>query len=366
MPTLSGRYYTDPEVFAAEQDAIFSAVWVAAARTADIVQAGQWRVVQVGRESVIVARGTDGELRAFLNVCRHRGSRLCTAESGTAKRAFQCGYHAWTYGLDGRLIAAPNLTSMPDVDRAAHGLVPVPLREWVGYVWLCLAPEPPDFGESVVAQVTERLGDPDAVDAWSIGELALGRRITYDVAANWKLIVENFMECYHCATIHPELTDVLPEFRQGYAAQYYVGHGAEFGTDVAGFTVDGRSGFDRLTGLDDEKDRRYYAITIRPQVFVNLVPDHVIFHRLVPLAPDRTIVECDWLYDPSVVSSGADIDSSVELFHRVNSQDFEACERCQPAMASRAYVGGGVMVPTEHHIGLFHHWVRARLGEVLA
>ncbi|MGH9060116.1 MAG: aromatic ring-hydroxylating oxygenase subunit alpha, partial [Acidimicrobiales bacterium] len=180
MPTLSGRYYTDPEVFAAEQDAIFSAVWVAAARTADMVQAGQWRVVQVGRESVIVARGTDGELRAFLNVCRHRGSRLCTAESGTAKRAFQCGYHAWTYGLDGRLIAAPNLTSMPDVDRAAHGLVPVPLREWVGYVWLCLAPEPPDFGESVVAQVTERLGDPDAVDAWSIGELALGRRITYD------------------------------------------------------------------------------------------------------------------------------------------------------------------------------------------
>ena len=127
------------------------------------------------------------------------------------------------------------------------------------------------------------------------------------MAANWKLIVENFMECYHCATIHPELVSVLPEFAGGYAAQYYVGHGAAFADRVAGFTVDGSSGFGRLPGLTDEQDRKYFAITIRPQVFINLVPDHAIVHRMTPLGPDRTTVVCDWLFSPEVIASGSDV-----------------------------------------------------------
>ena len=150
--------------------------------------------------------------------------------------------------------------------------------------------------------------------------------------ANWKLIIENFMECYHCATIHPELTEVLPEFADGYAAQYFVGHGAEFGEDVAGFTVDGTEGLDRIPGVAAEQDRRYYAITVKPQVFINLVPDHVIFHRMYPVAADRTIVECDWLYLPEVVAAGKDLSRSVELFHRVNGRTSTPAERCQPAM----------------------------------
>ena len=111
-----------------------------------------------------------------------------------------------------------------------------------------------------------------------------------------------------------------------------------------------------------DQDRRYYAITVRPQVFINLVPDHVVFHRMFPLSADRTIVRCDWLYLPEVVESGADLDRSVELFHRVNQQDFDACERCQLAMDSRSYRKGGVLVPSEHHIGEFHDWVRERVG----
>jgi Rieske 2Fe-2S family protein len=170
------------------------------------------------------------------------------------------------------------------------------------------------------------------------------------------------MECYHCATIHPELTEVLPEFADGYAAQYFIGHGAEFGADVKGFTVDGSAGMGRLPGVSAEQDRRYFAITIKPQVFINLVPDHVIFHRMYPLAPDHTVVECDWLYLPGVVESGVDVSASVELFHRVNQQDFDACERCQPAMSSRVYREGGVLVPSEHHIGEFHQWVHAQVG----
>lgn len=118
-----------------------------------------------------------------------------------------------------------------------------------------------------------------------------------------------------------------------------------------------------MPGLTCDQDRRYYAVTIRPQVFVNLVADHVILHRMFPLAADQTVVECDWLYRPDVVASGTDLSTSVELFHRVNQQDFTACERCQQAMASRAYAQGGALVPSEHHIADFHTWVLARLGD---
>ncbi|KAA5834985.1 aromatic ring-hydroxylating dioxygenase subunit alpha [Saccharopolyspora hirsuta] len=363
IPTLPGSHYTDEAVFELEKSRIFQRNWFAAARSSDLPTAGNFRNVDVGGESVLIVRGRDGALRAFLNVCRHRGARLCVEESGSVRRSLQCPYHAWTYGLDGKLVAAPNLNSMQDVNRDEYGLIGVHLREWLGTVWVCLADEPPSFEDTVQGAVTARLGDPGTIDGWGIDDLVVGKRITYDVKANWKLIVENFMECYHCATIHPELTEVLPEFADGYAAQYFVGHGAEFGEDITGFTVDGQGGFETLSGVDEDHDRRYYAITINPQVFINLVPDHVIFHRMYPVAVDRTIVECDWLYTQEVIDSGVDLSRSVELFHRVNQQDFDACERCQPAMSSRAYAAGGVLVPSEHHIGEFRDWVTAAISD---
>ncbi len=362
IATLAGSYYTDENIFALEQQQIFEQLWFCAARGTDLPDPGSFRTVQIGRENVLLTRNRRGEVRAFFNVCRHRGAQLCTEETGQTKRAFQCPYHAWTYDLDGKLVAAPNLTKMPDIDRTEFGLRTIAVREWLGYVWVCLADEPPSFEDTVAAAVVERLGDLESIEHYDVGSLSVGRRITYDVKANWKLIIENFMECYHCATIHPELTEVLPEFADGYAAQFYVGHGAEFGSDVQGFTVDGSEGLDRIPGVTEDQDRRYYAITVRPQVFINLVPDHVIWHRMYPMAVDRTIVECDWLYLPGVVESGKDVSASVELFDRVNRQDFDACERCQPAMGSRMYRDGGVLVPSEHHIGEFHGWVHQRLG----
>ena len=358
LDTLPGKSYADPAVFADEQEAIFERTWFCAARSGDVAQPGQFRTAAVGRESVLIVRDRDGGLGAFLNVCRHRGARLCLEEAGQVKRTIRCPYHAWAYELSGRLAAAPNLVRMADINRDAYGLIRVSLREWLGYAWVCLADEPPSFEETVVGAVTERLGDAEQIERYRIGDLALGHRISYDVAANWKLIIENFMECYHCAAIHPELTRVLPEFAGGYAAQYYVGHGAAFSGRARGFTIDGRGGFGTLPDVLPGQDRRYFAITVRPQVFINLVPDHVIVHRMFPLATDRTMIVCDWLFHPEVVASGQDVSASVELFDRVNRQDFEACERTQPSMSSRAYRDGGVLVPAEHHIADFHQWVR--------
>jgi Rieske 2Fe-2S family protein len=226
LPTLPGSYCSDPDIFAIEQRIIFEQLWFCAARSAELAKPGAFKTVQVGRESILITRSRSGEARAFFNVCRHRGAKLCTEESGEVKRAFQCPYHAWTYDLDGKLVAAPNLTKMPDIDRVEYGLRKVHVREWLGYVWVCLAEEPPSFEETVVGAVRTRLGDVESIEHYGMENLELGRRITYDVKANWKLIIENFMECYHCATIHPELTEVLPEFADGFAAQYFVGHGA--------------------------------------------------------------------------------------------------------------------------------------------
>jgi Rieske 2Fe-2S family protein len=364
--TLAGDYYTSDAVFAAEQERILEDTWFCAVRSSDLGSPGKFRKVQVGRESVLLVRGRDGLLRAFLNVCRHRGAQLCTEPEGEVKRSLRCSYHSWTYALDGKLMAAPNIASLTDesgegIDRYRYGLIPVALTEWLGYAWVCLSDSPPAF-EAVIAETTRTLGDSDAINRYGIGGLDVGHRVVYDVAANWKLIVENFMECYHCSSIHPELVGVLPEFAKGVAAQANIGLGAEFGSEVAGFTVDGTAGFDRLPGITDDQDRRYYAITVKPTVFINLVPDHIIFHRMFPMSASRTIVECDWLYTADVVAEGRDVSHSVELFHRVNEQDFEACERTQPSMSSRAYRNGGVLVPAEHHIAEFHEWVVSRLG----
>jgi len=361
LRTLPGRYYTDPDVFRREQRVIFEQMWACAIRSDEIAGPGHFRVVRIGDESVLIIGGEDGAPGAFLNVCRHRGARLCGEESGQVRRNLRCGYHAWSYDLDGRLVAAPNLVAMPDIDRDAYGLIRVCLREWLGYVWVCVAQEPPSFEDTVIAEVTARLGDSAAIDRYRGEDLAVGRRIAYDVQANWKLIVENFMECYHCATIHPELTRVLPEFAKGYAAQYFVGHGAEFASWAQAFTVTGEGGFGQLPSVAPEQERRYFAITVLPQVFLNLVPDHVIVLRVFPLAPDRTSVLCDWLFDQGVVKEGKDVTPSVELFDRVNRQDFEACELTQLSMGSRAYHDGGVLVPSEHHIAQFHDWVTARI-----
>ncbi|HEX4833164.1 MAG TPA: Rieske (2Fe-2S) protein, partial [Trebonia sp.] len=171
LPTLPGAWYADPAVFAREQEAVFGGRWLCVAWAADIARPGQFQVVSAGGESVLVVRQRDGGLRAFLNVCRHRGARVCAEESGQVTTYLRCPYHAWSYDLDGRLAAAPNLARMPDVDRGERGLVPVALREWLGYAWVCLASAPPSFEDTVIGAVTERLGSAPAIEAWTPGAL---------------------------------------------------------------------------------------------------------------------------------------------------------------------------------------------------
>jgi Rieske 2Fe-2S family protein len=358
--TLPGRFYHDPAIWQLEQERLFGRLWVAVGRADQFPAAGHYRTVRVGDESVLVVRGEDGALRALLNVCRHRGARLCPAERGQT-RTLQCRYHAWTYGLDGRLLRAPGLQDAPDFDKSAFGLVPVALDTWEGLVWVNLDEDPPPVADQILPQLADRLGDAARLAPYRMGTLAVGRTLEYEVLANWKVIVENFMECYHCAPMHPELVRLLPAFRSGATQEY--GLGTRLADDAEALTASGRAPAPPFPGLAPGHERHYYGMVVRPNVFLNLLPDHVIVHTLTPLTPDRSRVTCDWLFDPDVIArSGFDPTDTVAVFDRVNRQDWEVCEWVQVGVRSRAFAAGGIYVPIERHIRGFNDFVLAQLG----
>ena len=358
--TLPGRFYHDPAIWQLEQERLFARLWVCVGRNDQFPAAGHYRTVRVGDESVLVVRGEDQALRAFLNVCRHRGAQLCAAERGQA-RTLQCRYHAWTYGLDGRLLRAPGLQDSAEFNRGAFGLVPVSLDTWEGLVWVTLAENPPPLTDQLLPQLAARLGDAGRLTAYRIATLAVAGSIEYEVRANWKVVVENFMECYHCAPMHPELVRLLPAFRSGATQEY--GLGTRLADDAESLTVSGRAPAAPFPGLLPEHERHYYGMVVRPNMLLNLLPDHVIVHTLAPLAPDRSRVTCDWLFAPDAVARpGFDPADTVALFDRVNRQDWEVCESVQAGVRSRAFAAGGVYVPIERHIRGFNDWVLEQLG----
>ncbi len=349
LSTLPGRYYYDPAIYDLEQERIFSQMWVCAGRADAIPGPGAYQLATIGRESLIVIRNRDGVLQAFFNVCRHRGARLCTAASGQLKGSIQCRYHAWTYGLDGRLIGAPNVLNDTQFDRTLYGLLPVALEIWEGFVWLNLADNPAPIATQVNAPIIERFGSYAPFSRYDVGKLKVGKTITYDVRANWKLVLENFMECYHCGLLHPELCQLLPGFRSG--KTYVDGDAATLAENAQAFTITGKASRPPLPGLLAEDLRRYYGIVLLPNVLLNLLDDHVVIHTLQPEGPDRTHVICEWLFDAGAMAR-PDFDpmDAVEIFDIVNRQDWEVCELTQLSMASKAFQHGGVYVPAERHI----------------
>jgi Rieske 2Fe-2S family protein len=363
LPTLERAWYTDPEIFALEQQRIFARRWNQVGRSAQLAQPGDYLTAEIAGESVIVVRTAEGELAAMLNICRHRGARLLLEQHGSCGKTIKCPYHAWSYGQHGELLGAPNLREWVGDSREQLGLQRVAVEERYGFVWLNLDAEGPSFADDVEAQLHERLGDPSRIDAWELPRLRVGRTITYEIAANWKLIVENFMECYHCSTIHPELTAVIPEFRGGVASQAAgSGYGSTIGEQIDGFTYDGRAGLPPLPLVPDEDRRRYFGITIVPGAFINLLGDHAVVHRVIPRSANHTSLVCEWLFAPETLDSGADFDPTVELFDRVNRQDFDACERCQHGAESPTYRHENVLVPLEHHLLAFYEEIRGAVG----
>jgi glycine betaine catabolism A len=359
VSTLPGRYYYDPAIYALEQDRIFSRMWVYVGRADALPQPGAYQTVSLGGESVIVVRDKELRLRAFLNVCRHRGARLCPEASGVLKGSIQCRYHAWTYALNGRLIGAPNVLNEAGFRAMDFSLMPVALEVWEGLIWLNLSEAPEPIGQQVLVPIRERFSS-ESFARYGVGDLKLGKTISYDVRANWKILLENFQECYHCGPMHPEFCRYFPQYKSGVA--YNGDEAATLAADMEAFSITGRASRPHLPGLLPQDLRRYYGVVINPNLLLNLFDDHVVIHTLTPLAPGCTRVTCDWLFDQQETAH-PDFDpmDAVELFDLVNRQDWEVCELTQAGMTSRAYRNGGVYVPAEHHIRAFADFVLDRL-----
>jgi Rieske 2Fe-2S family protein len=361
LATFPGRYYYDPAIFAREQERIFGRMWVYGGVASSLAQPGHYRTVTIAGESVIVVRTKQGDLRAFFNVCRHRGSRLCPEASGHLHGAIQCRYHAWTYGLDGRLIGAPNVFNRPDFERDLYGLHPVALEVWHGLIWLNLADDPPSLAAQLEDPFVRAFGSNGPIKRYGIATLNVAKTIVYEVEANWKLVMENTLECYHCGPMHPELCALLPEYKTGVIDG---NEGTAFAEGVEAFTITGRASRPPLPGLLPEDTRRYAGYFALPSVFINLLSDHVAIDWLEPLGPTRTRITSEWLFDPEAMAR-PDFDpmDAVAILDLVNRQDWVVCELAQQGMTSRVYAQGGNYAPLEHHIRDFVDYILARLGD---
>jgi Rieske 2Fe-2S family protein len=336
--TLPGRYYASEEVFRAEAEHVFYGRWFCVGRAEQIPNPGDYFLAQIVDESLIVVRGRGqgDEIRAFFNVCRHRGTRICTEQRGQFAGSIQCPYHAWTYGLDGRLVAARYMRDTPGFDTHDYPLHSVGLAEWEGFLFVNLAPEPEPF-DIVFEPLKGRFSD------WCIPGLRVAQHVEYDVQANWKLIIQNYSECYHCPVIHPALTQLSPPTsgRNDMSAGPFLGGYMTLNETIGSMTVDGRTARPPVGTVSGADLSRIYYYSIFPNMLLSLHPDYVMAHMLWPLGPGRTRVVCEWYFDPQVMAQPAfDPSDAVEFWDMTNRQDWRVCELSQLGVGSRAYTPG--------------------------
>jgi Rieske 2Fe-2S family protein len=335
--TMPGEYYRSPAILAEERERLFPAMWHCVGRSAALTLAGNFVVRDVAGESIILVRGRDRELRAFFNVCRHRGTRICREAAGQFSETIQCPYHAWTYGIDGRLIGAPHMQDAAGFDKKDYPLHQAAVAEWEGFVFVNVGDDVRPF-DDWFAPMQGRLSRYD------LGALEVHHRVTYDVAANWKLVFQNYSECLHCPMIHPELSAVLPytsganDLTEG----PFLGGYMEINEPHESATLSGRA-CGRLVSAtlsDDDRHRAYYY-TLMPNMLLSIHPDYVNYYIVTPVAPDRTMVESEWMFSSdNRGDSSFNPRDAIDFWDVTNRQDWDIVAQSQLGIASRRYQPG--------------------------
>src|SRR5437773_11042436 len=307
--TLPQRYFVSPAVFAEEQEKVFSKQWVLVGHQSQIAKSGDYFTAEVAGESLIIVRDKRAEICGFYNVCRHRGSRLIENRKGQLSAAIQCPYHAWTYGLDGRLLGAPHMDDVLGFNKADYSLRPVNVALWEGFIFVNLA----EAGAltSILSQRERRKQDgfvsledwfatlAGKFARWNLPSLRSARRIEYDVRANWKLIFPNYSECYHCLGVHPELSKISPHD----SAENDLIEGPFLGGFMRiakgrSLTMSGNACALPMEQFGEEDFRLVFYYSIFPNMLLSLHPDYVMVHQLWPQSTERTVILCDWFFNP--------------------------------------------------------------------
>src|SRR5438874_3343981 len=364
--SLPQKYFVSPDIFAKEQSEIFSKQWLLVGHQSQIAKSGDYFLAQIAGESLIVVRDQTSAIKGFYNVCRHRGTRLKEDAYGHAS-AIQCPYHAWTYGLDGRLIGAPHMDEVPGFDKANYPLHPVNVGLWEGFIFINLADASTERGGSMPLEkwFAALAGK---FSRWKSPTLRSAKRIEYDVRANWKLIFENYSECYHCLGVHPELSKISPHdsaendltegpFLGGFMriakgrSLTMSGNACALGIADASRAHDHAPARDRNPSQEIENDydheheqdgkNRVFYYSIFPNMLLSLHPDYVMVHQLRPESPARTLIFCNWFFHPEAFErEDFKPEDAIEFWDMVNKQDWHVCELSQQGISSRAYVPG--------------------------
>jgi glycine betaine catabolism A len=335
--TLPREYYTSDDIFAAEQETIFGRLWNAAGRASQLARPGDYLVRTVAGESIVIVRGRDEVIRAFFNVCRHRGTRLCVDEGGRFADSIRCPYHAWTYAIDGRLIGAPHMQDVEGFDPGDYPLHMAAVAESDGFLFLNLAREPASFPGWFAALKTR-------FERFDLAALRTAHRATYEVRANWKLVFQNYSECLHCPVIHPELSRRIPyqSAANDLTDGPFLGGYMELAAGHDSVTVSGRSCAPPISSrMNDDDRRRAYYYSLMPNLLLSIHPDYVNYYLLTPLGVDRTRVDSEWLFNSGAEgASRMRPDDAVSFWDLVNRQDWDIVERSQLGIASRRYEPG--------------------------
>jgi glycine betaine catabolism A len=351
--TLPQEYYVSESQFRLELQRFFAARWVCVGRSEQAAKAGEYFVVELAGESILLVRDAAGKLHGHYNVCRHRGTRMCTEPSGTLPNArIRCPYHAWTYAIDGALLVAPHMDG--EFQCADYPLHKVSVEEWEGHVFVSLEAPPTSVAQQL-APLTK------AFASWGLGALQRRARITYDVRANWKLIVANYNECLHCPPMHPalnRLTDYMG-VDNIVPTEYWIGGVMGFKPGVETMSMDGVRRRAFLPALDATQRAQVVYYALYPNLLLSLHPDYVMTHTLWPRAVDRTEIVCEFHGHPDEAGSFED---AVAFWDLTNREDWAISEQSQQGVSSRAYTPGPYS-PREELLWGFDGFVRKGLGK---
>ncbi len=352
--------YIDADVLAWERKHLFGGGWVCVGRSDGIKAPGSQTALRIGDRGVLLTRDAEGRLHAFENICRHRGHELLACGTSANRGNVLCPYHAWSYGLDGGLRHARAITGIANARREELGLIRIDAAEWGGWIFANISGDARPFAQ-YAGDLTTLLAN------WECDRLVIGAQHDYELKANWKVAIENYHECYHCPMIHPALCKVSPPDSGGIyhnTTGAYSGGWMTLADEASTMSFDGRSGAAQLRGLNEAQRREVHYVALFPGLLISLHPDFVMTHRLEPLTPTTTHVECQWLFAPEAVArEGFDPGYAVEFWDRTNREDWSAVESVQRGLASERFVPG-ILSGDEESVYHFVHLVAsAYLGE---
>jgi choline monooxygenase len=342
--TLPAAWYTDERTYRTETERIFRRSWQYVGLVEDVARVGDFFTSTVGEVPIVIVRAKDGAVRAFANVCRHRGAIVVREERGH-RTTFQCHYHAWTYDLDGTLRAAPSMKDEHDFDRACYSLHRLPCETWGPFIFVN-----PDRAARPLAMALGTLPDLVAATGLDLGGIRRRTHQTYEIAANWKVVVDNYLECYHCPVAHPGFCDLID------TGDYEVTEYEYFSTQTGKLKESARQSKPNLYEIGDGVREGFYAF-LWPNFTINVYPGpgNVSLNLFLPLGVERTLAIYDYCFSDAV--SDAQIHDFVRFIDQVQREDTVLCESVQRGMRTGFFEHGRLMLSREHALRHFQRLV---------